>query len=100
MEAAMQVHEVESALVEILRDVQKKSGRECGELNSHSRPLGDLEGFDSLSAVEVTVAVEQKLGCRFKTDSIFTSDDGKRALNLKQISLRVAKALSSEESTK
>lgn len=58
--------------------------------------MGDLDGFDSLSAVEVTVAIEQKLECKFEIESIFTSDDEKRALNLKQISDRISNMLASK----
>ncbi|MDO8589244.1 MAG: acyl carrier protein [Armatimonadota bacterium] len=96
----MQPREIESVIVAVLRDIQTTSGRQWTELNQESRPLGDLDGFDSLSGVEVTVAIEQKLGCKFDTDSIFTSEDGKHALNLKQIGERICKMLGSKGSSK
>ena len=92
----MQAKEIESVIVGVLREVQIISGREWTELGQESKPLGDLEGFDSLSAVEVTVAIEQKLECKFEIESIFTSEDGKRALSLKQIGERVGKKLESK----
>jgi acyl carrier protein len=92
----MQAKEIESVIVGVLREVQTSSGREWTDLRPESRPIGDLEGFDSLSAIEVTVGIEQKLGCKFEIESIFTSDDGKRALNLKQISDRIARTLGSQ----
>ena len=92
----MQTKEIESVIVGVLREVQTTSGRAWTDLNSESRPLGDLDGFDSLSAVEVTVAIEQRLGCKFGIDSIFTSEDGKRALSLKQIGERIGKILGSQ----
>ncbi len=96
----MQAKEIESVIVGVLREVQIISGRGWTDLHSESRPLGDLDGFDSLSAVEVTVAIEQKLECKFDIESIFTSEDGKRALSLKQIGERVDKMLGSKELSK
>jgi acyl carrier protein len=92
----METKEIESVIVAVLREVQTISGREWADLGPESRPVGDLDGFDSLSGVEVTVAIEQKLECKFEIESIFTSDDGKRALNLKQISDRVSNILASK----
>jgi acyl carrier protein len=92
----MNAKEIESVIAEVLRDAQTTSGREWTDLNSESRPLGDLEGFDSLSAVEVTVGVEQKLGCKLDVESIFTSEGGKSALSLKQIGERVVEMLGSK----
>lgn len=92
----METQEIESAIVGVLREVQTTSGRVWTDLHPGSRPLGDLDGFDSLSAVEVTVAIEQKLGCKFGIDSIFTSEDGKQALTLAQIGERVGKMLGSQ----
>jgi acyl carrier protein len=92
----MQVKEIESVIVGVLREVQIISGREWTELNPESKPLADLVGFDSLSAIEVTVAIEQKLECKFVIESIFISEDGKRALNLKQICDQVSNMLASK----
>jgi acyl carrier protein len=89
----MQQKEIEELIVAALRDLQTVSGREWIDLGPESRPLDDLDGFDSLSAVEVTAAIEQTLECKFENESIFVSDDGKRALNLKQITQLVEKAV-------
>ena len=96
----MQAKEIETVIVGVLREVQTTSGRLWSDLNPDSRPLGDLEGFDSLTAVEVTVAVEQKLSCRFEIESIFASDDGKRALSLRQIGERIGSILDRKERSK
>jgi len=95
----METKEIESVIVAVLREVQTISGREWTDLGPESRPVGDLDGFDSLSGVEVTVAIEQRLECKFEK-SIFTSDDGTRALNLKQISDRVANIVGSKGPSK
>ncbi len=69
------------------------SGREWSGLGADARPIGNLDGFDSLSAVEATVMVEEKLRCKLDIDSVFVSDDGRRALTLIEISDRLSKLL-------
>lgn len=96
----MEPKEIESVVVGVLREVQTVSGRSWTDLDADSRPLGDLDGFDSLSAVEVTVAIEQKLGSKFDVESIFTSEDGKRALSIKQISELIGKSIGSKGHSK
>lgn len=70
---------VRVALVAVLRQVQKTSGRPCPEITETTKPIGDLQGFDSLLAVEATVLLEQKLGCTL-ADIPFLSESGTRAL--------------------
>ncbi len=81
----MREEELQSLIVSVLHEGQTLSGREWTDLGPDSKPVGDLDGFDSLSAVETTVAIEQRLGCKLEVESIFVSEDGKRALTLKQI---------------
>ena len=92
----MQEKEIELFILAALRELQTNSGRLWIDLDPDSLPLRDLDGFDSLSAVEVTAAMEQKLECHFETESIFVSSDGKRALIVKQITEVVAKATASK----
>jgi acyl carrier protein len=92
----MQEKEIELFILAALRELQTNSGRLWVDLTQDSRPLRDLDGFDSLSAVEVTAAIEQKLGCHFESESIFVASDGKRVLTVKQITEVVAKATASK----
>jgi acyl carrier protein len=85
--------DVQSTVLDVLREVQKLSGREWSDLAPETKPIGSLDGFDSLSAVEATVMIEEKLGCKLDIDSVFVSDDGRRALTLKEISERLSKLL-------
>jgi acyl carrier protein len=91
--------EVQSVIVEVLREVQQISGREWKDIDRDATPIGCLDGFDSLSAVEATVMVEQKLGCKIEIDSVFVSDNGKRALTLREISERLSKLVPNEGPT-
>lgn len=85
--------EFRSVVLDVLQEVQTMSGREWSGLGADARPIGTLDGFDSLSAVEATVMVEEKLGCELEIDSVFVSDDGRRALTLVEISERLSKLL-------
>ena len=83
----------ESLVVNVLREAQELSGRKWSELSVDCKPIGDLEGFDSLTAVEATVMIEEKLGCDLELDSVFVSENGKRALTIKEICEGLAKKL-------
>lgn len=86
----MTPNEIRAAVIKVLRDVQSLSGRPWVELDAGDEPIGDLDGFDSLSGVEATVLVEKELGQgELGTDSLFVSEDGKRALSLGEIVLRI-----------
>ena len=87
----------ESLVIDVLHQAQEMSGREWAELSIECKPIGDLDGFDSLTAVEATVMIEEKLGCSLESDSVFVSEDGKRALTIKEICERLARKLERRE---
>ena len=94
----MSLDEIQNIVLEVLREVQTLSGRSWTGLDPTAAPIGSLDGFDSLCAVEATVMVEEKLGCRdLEVESIFVSDDGKRALTVKEIAQRLSKLTSGGE---
>jgi acyl carrier protein len=78
-------------VLEILREVQELSGRPWETLPPDGKPIGALDGFDSLTAIEATVMIEEKLGCKIPVDTVFVSDDGRRALSLNEVCERVRK---------
>ena len=53
---------VRSLILSVLQEVQEMSGREWNGLVGDAKPIGALEGFDSLSGIEVTVMIEERLG--------------------------------------
>ena len=86
----MSNEEIQIAIIDVLREVQTMSGRQWTALALDEKPIGGLEGFDSLSGVEATVMIEQKLGCDgLEMDSMFVSDDGKHALTIAEIAQRI-----------
>ena len=86
---------VQTAILQTLKDIQAVSGRAWHDLPLTAVPIRDVEGFDSLLSVEATMLVEEKLGCgELKGDSIFISDDGQRALSISEIAEKVIKMAS------
>lgn len=96
----MSRQEALSLVVKTLRRVQELSGREWRDLDLNAKPIGALEGFDSLSAIETTVLIEGELKCEFDGDSLFVSADGTRALTLQDIAARLSKRLNARGENK
>lgn len=90
----MNRREIESLVIATLKEVQQLSGRAWADLKTDSKPIGELDGFDSLTALEATVLLEHKVGCHtVGQESLFVSKDGKQALSLKQICDLTAKLI-------
>jgi acyl carrier protein len=87
----MDTNEAQLLVLAVLEEIQKSSGRAFSEVAPDDEPIGALDGFDSLTGIEATVMIEEKLGCNLDLESIFVSQDGRRALTLEQIAKRVAK---------
>ena len=92
-EVLMTLPRIKSCICKVINEVQTLSGRPCIEMNWSTKPVGGLDGFDSLMGLEATVLVEERLGCRLEHDSIFISDDGTRALSIQQICERIAESI-------
>ncbi len=93
----MSLDEIQTIVLDVLRDVQTLSGREWVGLDPNAEPIGQLDGFDSLCGVEATVMVEERLGCGdLDVDTVFVSRDGKRALTVKEIAQRISKLLAAK----
>ncbi len=93
----MSLEKIQTIVLDVLREVQTLSGREWAGLIPDAKPIGQLEGFDSLCAVEATVLVEERLGCGdLEIDTVFVAEDGSRALSVKEIAQRISKLLASK----
>ena len=86
--------EIVAALSTVMKETQLLSGREWHPVDGKAKPIGALDGFDSLCGLEATLMLEEKLGCSFGDDSIFVSHDGTRALSVSEITDRVASVVS------
>jgi hypothetical protein len=91
----MSPQEIQSVVLDVLKDIQVLSGRPWIDLDPNGAPIGQLDGFDSLTAVEATVMIEERLGGHdWEVESIFVSEDGEHALTVEEIAQRVSKLLS------
>ena len=82
----MDKQEIVTKVVQTLAHVQEVSGRSSAGIGASTRPVGGVEGFDSLSGVEATVMLTESLGVDLPEDyNPFISNDGKRALSVSEI---------------
>jgi len=86
------------AIVNVLEELQRVSGRPCGQLTGSTKPIGDLVGFDSLSGIEATVALEAALDLKLETDNALVAEvkGRKRALTITEAAERIAKHLNTK----
>jgi acyl carrier protein len=90
--------EIAKIIIDALTELQRVSGRPCGTLSGKTTPIGDLVGFDSLSAIEATVAIEKALGREFDTDNLLVAEINgqRRALTIAAAAERIVKQLGAE----
>jgi acyl carrier protein len=86
----MRQDDIEKALIELLKEVQQNTGDIGCEVTPATVPLHDLGFFDSLLALETTVALEEKLHTSWDEDSVFTEKDTTKALSVAEIARRLA----------
>ena len=88
--------EIRAAIVKVVKHTQDLSGRACPPITDATKPIGDLEGFDSLSGVEATSLLEQELGLTLADGSAFVDEapsGKKRALTVDQAVAQVEQML-------
>lgn len=84
----MKREELIKAIFDTLIQIQKISGREVPpDMDSRTRPIGGLPGFDSLSGLELTVMLPEEI--EWEGRNLCVSDDGKKALNVGKIADRL-----------
>lgn len=80
----MKRKELIKAILDTLVQIQKISGREVPpDMDSRTRPIGGLPGFDSLSGLELTMMLPEEI--EWEGRNLCVSDDGKKALNVGEI---------------
>ena len=89
----MDKESVTQQVVQAVVQVQEASGRAAGGIGAATRPIGGASGFDSLSGIEVTVALSQSLDHELPDDNLFVSEDGKRALSISEIADNLCKTI-------
>ena len=99
MDPIMGMSEIRSAVVAALQEAQAKSGKAYADLSGDDQPIGNLDGFDSLMGIEVTVIIEERMGCQVDRDSLFVAEDGRRAATLQEVCDYIADLAPSDERT-
>ena len=84
------------ALVDCFRKIQEVSNRPVSEITDETKPIGDLEGFDSLNGVELAHMVSEHLPIG-RIRNLCASEDGKRALTVREIIDSIIKTITSQE---
>lgn len=81
----MERNAIRSVITAALREAQESSGKAYADLTDDDAPIGGLDGFDSLLGIEVTVMIEERLGCTTGRDSLFVTEDQSSAATLGEI---------------
>ena len=82
----MDRQEIVAKLIETVTQVQDVSGRSSAGIGESTRPVGGVEGFDSLSGLEATIMLSDSLGVELPEDyNPFISSVGKRALSVGEV---------------
>jgi acyl carrier protein len=83
--------EIEVLLIKAIASIQEQSGRPHVEIGSDMIPFDDLEGFDSINGVEVTVDIMEQMQIELKFNNVFALDD--KALTIKAAAERICETL-------
>jgi len=92
---------VEKIILDSLREVQRLGGHAWKKPAAEEPVIGCLDGFDSLTGIEATSFVKQKLTEKLKpskpidlkSHTVFVSADGRRALALHEVVTIICTAL-------
>ena len=82
----MDRQQIVAKVLQTVTQIQEVSGRSSAGISVSTRPVRDVEGFDSLCGVEATIMLSESLGVALPDDyNPFISDDGERALSVGEI---------------
>ena len=85
--------EIVRHIILAVTQVQETSGRSVDGISRNTRPLKDLQDFDSLCGVEATVLLSGAVGSELP-DSVFVPQEGSRLLTVDEIADRVVDCVS------
>ena len=88
----MTLDDAKNALIEVLKEIQARSGLSCPGLSGNDVPPKVLEKFDSTVWPAATTLVARKLGVTIPNDvHIFGGEKGTPLLNIDQASQLIVK---------
>jgi len=81
----MKSTEARDRIIKAITQIQENSGRELPEnISGRLKPIGDLEGFDSLNGLELSVVIAAEFNIDTR-DNLCVSEDGCGALTVNEI---------------
>jgi acyl carrier protein len=86
------IESIVTLLLQTVQEIQTISGRSASTIQEDIAPLRDLEGFDSLNALEATVQVGLRLGVELPETVFFAASNGSPVTS-KQIASRILQHL-------
>jgi len=92
----MERSDIRNLVVKVVEEIQTQSGRPCAAIDDNIRPIGDLDGFDSLNAEEATSMLSERLGVEIE-ENPFVDGDNPRALRLQQVVDRLHRIIAKAE---
>ncbi len=92
----MTFEELQKLLIEVITEIQAGSGRPVPEFHAELRPIGDLEGFDSLNGLEVSCELSKRLDCDIKPE-LMVPDYPWDQLTVNEIVGRLQQAVGAQE---
>lgn len=93
----MDKEQIKAKVIETVNQVQDVSGRSSAGIGASTRPIGGVDGFDSLSGVEATAMLSASLGVDIPENyNPFISSDGKQALSVNEIANRLSTFIKAE----
>ncbi|WP_022693146.1 hypothetical protein [Ponticaulis koreensis] len=94
----MDATKVETALKNIIAEIQNNSGLECPPLTGTLVPAEEVPQFDSKVWIAATTMLAAKIGAEIPNDeNIFMDKESKKALSLSEIAATVCKIASSND---
>ena len=94
---AMNNAEAIRIVTDVLAEIQSISGRVQEPIREDTRPIGDLDQFDSLNGVEATVELSDRLGVDLGVVNAFVNEDAAKALTVSEIADGICRLIAGKE---
>jgi acyl carrier protein len=86
----MTTQEIELTIIETLKELEAGCGEPAYQMNATTVPLTDLKFFDSLLAIELSIALEEKFGCACNDGSFFSDKKTEKRFSISEIASHLA----------